>query len=248
MRVAPTILLRSGLRAQAPSVRKPVSAQAAWARPATDDADSGCVTTTERGAKPPSPTWVRHSIQRGSNHSGFGGMTPGLEVLMLPDVYLALMRHMEWADATVWRVVLASPRVQSDERIRDCLYHLHTVQWAYLRIWRDEAPEVPDVSSFRDMPAIQAWGREYHRQVVEQLDALSEEGCERLIRFPWAEQLVDRFGSPAPATFADTILQITSHSTYHRGQINMRLRGIGAEPPLTDYIAWVWMQRPEAEW
>jgi uncharacterized damage-inducible protein DinB len=38
------------------------------------------------------------------------------------------------------------------------------------------------------------------------------------------------------------------HSTYHRGQVNARLRELGIEPPLTDYIAWIWFGRPEAEW
>lgn len=167
---------------------------------------------------------------------------------MVTDVYLELMRHMEWADVTVWRAVLASPRAQSDERIRNCLHHLHAVQWAYLHIWCDESPEVADVSSFEDLPAIQSWGREYHRRVADRLGVLSREGLERPIQFPWAERLVERFGGPTPATFAETILQITSHTTYHRGQVNMRLRDIGDEPPLTDYIAWVWMGKPEAGW
>lgn len=167
---------------------------------------------------------------------------------MVADAYLELMRHMEWADATVWRAVLASPHSRFDKRIRDCLHHLHAVQWAYLHIWRDESPEVADASSFEDLPALQAWGREYHHRVADQLGTLSGENLDRLIQFPWAERLVERFGNPVPATFAETILQITSHSTYHRGQVNMRLRDIGDEPPLTDYIAWIWMGKPEARW
>jgi uncharacterized damage-inducible protein DinB len=38
------------------------------------------------------------------------------------------------------------------------------------------------------------------------------------------------------------------HSGYHRGQVARRLREHGAEPPLGDFIAWVWMGRPEADW
>ena len=47
---------------------------------------------------------------------------------------------------------------------------------------------------------------------------------------------------------AETCLQVCSHSTYHRGQVNARLREIGAEPPLVDYIAWLWFERPAADW
>jgi hypothetical protein len=31
---------------------------------------------------------------------------------------------------------------------------------------------------------------------------------------------------------------------YHRGQVATRLRERGGEPPLTDFIAWIWMHRP----
>ncbi len=167
---------------------------------------------------------------------------------MVPDLLHELMQHMEWADAAVWNSVLASPRARSDPRIRDCLYHLHAVQWAYLQIWRNEPPQLPEASSFDDLAAIHAWGREYYRRLAEQGDWLTDDALERPIHFPWAEQLTERFGSPALATLAETILQIVSHTTYHRGQVNMRLRELEAEPPLTDFIAWVWMGKPDADW
>ena len=69
------------------------------------------------------------------------------------------------------------------------------------------------------------------------------------MELPWAAGLTKRFGrEPAPATLAETAFQVASHSTYHRGQVNTRLRELGAEPPLVDYIAWLWLGRPAAEW
>ena len=44
------------------------------------------------------------------------------------------------------------------------------------------------------------------------------------------------------------MLQIPLHSLYHRGQVNARLREVGGEPPTVDYIAWMWLGRPAAEW
>ena len=38
------------------------------------------------------------------------------------------------------------------------------------------------------------------------------------------------------------------HSTYHRGQVNVRLRELGGEPQLVDFIAWVWEGKPRAVW
>ena len=167
---------------------------------------------------------------------------------MVPDLLQALLRHMEWADAVVWSAVLALPEARDDRRIRDTLYHAHTVQWAYLQIWRDEPLDIPEASSFENIDAVRDWCREYSRQVPQLLDGLDADALQRRIEFPWAEQLVERFGRPMPASFAETILQVTSHSTYHRGQANTRLRKLGAEPPLTDFIAWIWMGRPAADW
>jgi uncharacterized damage-inducible protein DinB len=49
-------------------------------------------------------------------------------------------------------------------------------------------------------------------------------------------------------TVAETMLQVTFHSAYHRGQVSARLREVGVEPPLVDYIAWIWFGRPDAPW
>jgi uncharacterized damage-inducible protein DinB len=38
------------------------------------------------------------------------------------------------------------------------------------------------------------------------------------------------------------------HTVYHRGQVNARVRALGGEPPLVDYIAWLWLGRPAPEW
>ena len=66
---------------------------------------------------------------------------------------------------------------------------------------------------------------------------------------PWAKQIEAQLGRPpAISTLADTCFQVASHSTYHRGQVNARLRELGAEPPLVDYIAWIWFGRPTPSW
>jgi len=44
------------------------------------------------------------------------------------------------------------------------------------------------------------------------------------------------------------VLQVAMHSSHHRGQVARRLRELGVESPLTDYIAWIWMSRPVADW
>ncbi|UCF18634.1 MAG: hypothetical protein JSU87_11875 [Gemmatimonadota bacterium] len=158
------------------------------------------------------------------------------------------MRHMEWADSLVWESVLALPEARSDAALRERLYHSHIVQWAYLQIWRGEPLEMREASSFEDLRAIHAWVRDYYRQVAALLAEEDEGALRREIRFPWAQQLVERWGSARSATFVETLIQIASHTSYHRGQINTRLRELGGKPPLTDFIAWIWMGRPAPAW
>ena len=78
---------------------------------------------------------------------------------------------------------------------------------------------------------------------------LDENQLGRPVDVPWARRIVARLGvEPSSVTLHETLMQLPQHSTYHRGQVNMRLRQLGVEPPLTDFIAWAWLGKPEAEW
>jgi len=61
----------------------------------------------------------------------------------------------------------------------------------------------------------------------------------------YEKQMGRQFDKP---TLGETMLQVASHSTYHRGQVNARLREVGGDPPLVDYIAWIWFGRPAPDW
>jgi uncharacterized damage-inducible protein DinB len=77
---------------------------------------------------------------------------------------------------------------------------------------------------------------------------VAESSLNREVEFPWAERLVERFGGARAATWSESVLQVVMHSSYHRGQVVRRLRELGSAVPLTDFIAWIWMDRPEADW
>ena len=68
------------------------------------------------------------------------------------DALRELVQHMEWADATVWRSVLAHEGARKDPRLRDLLTHLHLVQRLFLMVWRNE-PLLP-IRSFGDFAEI----------------------------------------------------------------------------------------------
>lgn len=159
-----------------------------------------------------------------------------------------LYRHMEWADATAWSSLLASESGRADEKLRDCLYHLHVVQRAFLRTWRGEPRETP-YPTFNDAQSLMRWGRAYYDEAFAYLRTLSDEKLSEPMPLAWASMVEQRLGrAPEVTTIGETVLQVALHSMYHRGQVNARLRSIGVEPPLVDYIAWVWLGRPPADW
>ena len=167
---------------------------------------------------------------------------------MVLSEYGKLVLHMEWADSLVWKAVLGASALQQDQSTRERLYHYHSTQWVYLQVWRDEEIRIPELATFADLPSLGAWARSYHLELAPFAAGLQEATLQRTIEFPWADQLAKRFGSVAPATLAETILQVVLHTTHHRAQIATRLRAVGHEPPMMDFIGWVWMGRPAAEW
>jgi uncharacterized damage-inducible protein DinB len=159
-----------------------------------------------------------------------------------------LFGHMEWADARIWSAVMARPEAASDSPLRERLYHIHMVQRAFLKVWKTE-PLQPPAEGFSESAALMRWAREYYAEVSAYLAELASMDLERPIVMPWIQMFEERLGRKADApTFHETLLQVAMHSTHHRGQVNTRLREVGGEPPLTDFIVWVWSGKPAPEW
>jgi uncharacterized damage-inducible protein DinB len=159
-----------------------------------------------------------------------------------------LYRHMEWADASVWRALLSAPDAMQDQKLREYFHHLHLVQRAFLRAWRQESTDAP-YPAFEAAPDLMLWGQSYFGELFAHFQTLSDDQLARPAQLPWADIVESQIGrSPAPLTLGEMMLQVPLHSLYHRGQINARLRAVGGVPPTVDYIVWVWLGRPAADW
>lgn len=157
-----------------------------------------------------------------------------------------LMEHMAWADATLWQAALAAPGAAGDERLRTLLHHIAECQWVYLGLMRGEGVTTRALSELPTLEAVRDWSRAYHFAAARFLAAQPDPG--RPLEVPWSDQLAARFGRVVTASLGEALVQVASHSTYHRGQANTRIRELGGEPPLVDFIIWVWAGRPAAEW
>ncbi len=160
-----------------------------------------------------------------------------------------LCDHMEWADATVWQTVVNIEEHPDDGNLRELLFHLHSVQQVFLDVWTGKEVTTPDPASFTDLRDMLAWAKKYYTAVFAFLNDLPEDRFEESLPIPWARLFEKHIGHPAgTTTLAETMFQVVLHSTYHRGQINRRIKELGGKPPLVDYIVWLWRGRPESAW
>ena len=54
-----------------------------------------------------------------------------------------LFAYTAWADASVWTAVLHEAAASADGRVRDYLFHIHTVQGLFLAVWRGAPLQAP---------------------------------------------------------------------------------------------------------
>ena len=159
-----------------------------------------------------------------------------------------LFAYTAWADATVWAAVVQEAAASADERLRDYLFHVHTVQGLFLLVWRG-APLKPPPEDSKALNSLLTLARKIHTDITTFLENLDEASLSQNVQLPWAGRFTELTGKePAPITLAETLLQVVNHSTYHRGQVNSRLREVGGTPPMTDFIAWVGLGKPEPAW
>ena len=168
-----------------------------------------------------------------------------MQIVFLKELYA----HMNWADSMVWSVTRTSEKGSSDDVLQDQLMHLHSTQRAFLDLWRRQPAKLPDRADFESAIELQAWAQSYYPLANDILESLSPAALGDVIDIPWARFFEHELGGTAAAvTLGETIYQVAAHSTHHRGQVNRRLREIGAAPPLVDYIVWIWKGRPDPLW
>ena len=152
--------------------------------------------------------------------------------------------HQFWADAEHWRAIEAHSAAAADAAIRSRLHHIHQVQRGFAWAVGDRAtvPALTRPEDFAALPALKEYAQASHDQLTRILDHVSDERLDERIVIPWFQN------PPLSITMTEALAQCAMHSHYHRGQNATRLRELGAEPPLTDLIAWYWKGRPAAAW
>jgi len=160
-----------------------------------------------------------------------------------------LFHAMEWSDARMWSGARKTPGALDDKRVRELIHHLHMVQRAFLSVWRGKPERPPALEDFTDITTLELWARGYYAEANAFIGSLDDDALNRPVILPWADRIAQvAGGSAAPPTLAETLVQVAMHTAHHRAQVSARVRELGGEPMLVDFIVWVWLSKPRAEW
>ena len=154
-----------------------------------------------------------------------------------------LYAHQEWADAEHWRAFEAHPAALDDKAIRERLLHIHLVQHGFLWVtaWQRGEFTFKRLEDFPSMADLKTYAQHGLVEMRERLKNTDQGRMEELIEVPW-------FKPPLKISVRHALTQAAMHSHYHCGQNATRLRELGGEPPMTDFIVWLRNGQPAAQW
>lgn len=157
-------------------------------------------------------------------------------------ILLDLIKHQEWADAVHWKLLSGNPALLEDEELKIRLRHLHFGQYAFMCVITGKNFDLADHKKMPDIYGLEDYAKTNDKTLVEFVVKADENSLQELINLPWFKD------PPLSLTKGETIMNITMHSHYHRGQNARKFRLLDIEPPLTDIAVWHWKGRPEADW
>lgn len=165
-----------------------------------------------------------------------------------------LFEYDRWANN---RVLQAASTLSSEQftrdlggsfrSVRDTLLHIIGGEWGWLTFWkapshtpaflaefwdRHDALFRPD--AFPDLEAVRLKWAEIEKEQVEFVNSAAEESLRKMFRVRGAQ-----------LSLAHLMHHLANHSTYHRGQLAMLMRQLGAKPSPTDFHAFL-LERPQA--
>ena len=140
-----------------------------------------------------------------------------------------LFAYNDWAN----RRIIVALKTDATDRMRQMLAHiLITEQEYYERLFGK------DSSGFDFWPELSVeecgeLARENASRFEKLLRRFEEEGLDLYVKYRTSE------GTPQENTFRELLSHVLLHSATHRGNIMLKLREAGAEPPKIDYIIYL---------
>jgi uncharacterized damage-inducible protein DinB len=160
------------------------------------------------------------------------------------DIHL-LYEYDRWANNRVLQAASALSAEQFTRdlggafcSVRDTLVHIIGGEWIWLAYWRESSHSstfLTDLRTRRDalfnphafpnIAEVKLKWAEVEKEQVEFMNHVTNEFLEKVLPFRTTTQI----------RLAHLMQHLANHSTYHRGQVTLMIRQLGAEPPATDF-------------
>jgi uncharacterized damage-inducible protein DinB len=151
-----------------------------------------------------------------------------------------LLDYTVWANHRVVRVA-ATLTVEEFRRdmggshggVRGTLSHMLGAEWLWLERFKGVSPtKLFDEAEFADILAVrERWGVvEVHR--ADWLGSLREDQVAEVVAYKTLK------GDPFQNPLWQLVQHVANHATYHRGQVIVMLRQLGARVVTTDMVVW----------
>ncbi len=154
-----------------------------------------------------------------------------------------LLDYHYWAQERVFDAVEALTPEQftrdlgnSFPSVRDTLVHIHFAECAWYARWQYEpVPTPPSSDAFPDLASIRHGSKQHEVKMRVLLERLGQDGVNQSMTYT---SRID--GKEHSSLFWHMFQHLMNHGTYHRGQVTMMLRQLGAKPAGTDLILFYW--------
>jgi uncharacterized damage-inducible protein DinB len=155
---------------------------------------------------------------------------------------LQLLDYHYWAQERVFKAVEPLSAEQftrelgnSFPSVRDTLTHIHVAECAWYGRWQKESLPTPSADMFPDLDSLRQASSKHEVRMRALLQRLGQDGINQTMDYT---SRMD--GKSHRSLFWQMFQHVVNHSTYHRGQITMMLRQLGAKPVGTDLILFYW--------
>lgn len=155
-------------------------------------------------------------------------------------MFLDLFQHQAYADAAMINAIQQNETAVSDPDLLRLLHHVLVAHRFWIHLCQglsfsaDREKEVPD-----SLELIAALYRDTQAQEREWLARLNESDLTHMVESP--------FLPGRRIAVGEALMQVCLHSHAHRSQCAGRLRILGGEPPMLDFILWL-KDRPVPTW
>lgn len=119
--------------------------------------------------------------------------------------------------------------------VRDTLVHNHFAECLWYARWAKSPFQAPVPEAFPDLESVRKSSRIHEVKMRECLVRLGQDGVNERLAFT---SRMD--GKDHNTLYRQMIQHVVNHGTYHRGQVTMMLRQLGAKPVGTDLIVFYW--------